>query len=100
MELDGIVEFLQIVSQLKKAKRSGWISQVGVKDPESVADHSFMCTVLAMCIGDINDFNVQKIMRMALLHDIHESIIGDYDQYAKEKIGSLQMKDMERKAIS
>ena len=100
MELDGIVEFLRVVSQLKKVKRSGWISQVGVKDPESVADHSFMCTVLAMCVGDINGFDVQKIMRMALLHDIHESIIGDYDQCAKEKIGSTQMKVLERKAIT
>lgn len=100
MGSDGIVEFLQTVSQLKKVKRSGWISQVGVRDPESVADHSFVCTVLAMCVGDINGFNVEKIMRMALLHDIHESIIGDYDQYAKEKIGSLKLKAMERQTIS
>ena len=92
MELNEIVEFSQIVARLKKVKRSGWISHVGVKDPESVADHSFMCTLLAMCIGDMEGYDVKKLMRMALLHDVQESVTGDYDQYAKEKIGSLQMK--------
>jgi len=99
MELNEIVEFSQIVARLKKVKRSGWISHVGVKDPESVADHSFMCTLLAMCIGDMEGYDVKKLMRMALLHDVQESVTGDYDQYAKEKIGSLQMKAIERKAI-
>lgn len=100
MESDRLFEFLQIASKLKKVKRSGWISEAKVEDPESVADHSFMCTLLAMCFGDLKSLDVQKVMRMALLHDIHEVIIGDYDRSAKEKIGSLQMKAMEKKAIS
>ena len=80
-------------------KRSGWISQVGINKPESVADHSFRCAILAMCIGDLLDLDSGKLIRMMLLHDIHEAKTGDFDSQAKRVIGNLEIKKREKDAI-
>ena len=97
--LEEIVDFVQKTGLLKKVKRSGWISWVGVERPESVADHSFRSAILAMCIADLKGLNTEKLMRMLLLHDVHEAIIGDYDYFAKRKIGRSELKKKELEAI-
>jgi putative hydrolase of HD superfamily len=37
---------------------------------------------------------------MALLHDVHEALIGDYDYFDKKKIGLDEVKEREEKAIN
>jgi 5'-deoxynucleotidase len=37
---------------------------------------------------------------MALLHDVHEALIGDYDYFDKKKIGLDEVKHREKKAIN
>jgi len=97
--LEKIVDFVQKVGFLKKIKRSGWISWVGIENPESVADHSFRSAVLAMCIADLKGLNTEKLMRMLLLHDVHEALIGDYDYFAKRKISRSELKRKEHEAM-
>jgi putative hydrolase of HD superfamily len=99
MSLEELIEFSEIIGKLKVVKRAGWISHVGITKPESVADHSFRCAILAMFIGDLQGVNTEKLIRMLLLHDIQESITGDYDYYAKEEIGTPTVKLQERIAI-
>ena len=36
-----LANFFNFVMGLKTIKRSGWINKVKVKDPESVADHTY-----------------------------------------------------------
>lgn len=96
----GIVDFLLKVGRLKKVKRSGWISWVGIENPESVADHSFRSSLIAMCIADLKGLDAEKLMRMLLLHDIHEAITGDYDYFAKMEIGKVEVKKRELTAIN
>ena len=96
MPLGKLIEFSEIIGKLKVVKRSGWISHVGIAEPESVADHSYRCAVLAMCIGDFVDADTKKLIKMLLLHDIQEVIVGDYDSYAKEKMGTSRVKSQER----
>ncbi len=88
----GIVDFLQNAGRLKKVKRSGWISWVGIEIPESVADHSYRSALIAMCVADLKVFDAEKLIRMLLLHDVHEALIGDYDYFAKKEIGELEIK--------
>ena len=97
--LEGIIQFLKKTGKLKRVKRSGWISQVGIENPESVADHSFRSAVLAMCIADLEGLNAEKLVRMLLLHDVHEAVIGDYDYFAKKKISSSELEKRKREAI-
>jgi putative hydrolase of HD superfamily len=99
MSSEKLIEFSEIIGKLKVVNRSGWVSHVGITKPESVADHSFRCAILAMSIGDLLGVDTEKLIRMLLLHDIQESITGDYDYYAKEEIGTPTVKLKERKAI-
>jgi len=95
----GIVEFLQRAGKLKRVRRTGWLSWVGIENPESVADHSYRSALIAMCIADLKEMNAEKLMRMLLLHDVHEAIIGDYDYFAKKQIGEHEVKKRELEAI-
>lgn len=81
MSLKNTLNYLQFFKEVGKSKRllrSGWIRE-GIKDPESVADHSFRVGVLAMVLADKFDsvLDKAKLIKMALLHDIGEAITGD-----------------------
>jgi len=82
-----ILSLATIAGALKKVKRKGWITWVGIENPESVAEHSFRCAVLAMCIGDLKKLNTEKLIKITLLHDIHEALTGDYDYFDKQRMG-------------
>lgn len=99
MALEELIKFSNVIGKLKVLKRSGWISQVGITEPESVADHSFRCAVLAMCIGDLTNVDTEKLIKMLLLHDIQEAQTGDYDHHAKREIGLSEVKFRERIAV-
>ncbi len=99
MSLAKLIEFSEVTGKLKVVDRSGWISQVGIAKPESVADHSYRCAILAMCIGDFLGADTEKLISMLLLHDLQESVMGDYDYQAKKEIGTTTVKLKERNAI-
>ncbi|HKU32890.1 MAG TPA: HD domain-containing protein [Candidatus Nitrosotalea sp.] len=71
-------EFFYIVSELKKVSRKGWKEKVGIPHPESVADHSYGTAIMAMVLSDYKSMDAEKMMKMALLHDLAESITGDF----------------------
>ncbi len=94
-----LVDFGKQVGKLKKLARKGWVSSVGVRKPESVADHSFRTAILVMCLSDLKGFDSDKLMKMALLHDLHEAIMGDLDYFDKQQIGEVEVKRREEAAI-
>src|SRR5579863_4506443 len=81
-----LFDFFYLVSELKKVPRKGWISKVGIERPESVADHSYGTAMMAMVLSDSHTLDTEKILKMALLHDLAESITGDFmpDEISKE----------------
>ena len=94
-----IEKFFQKVLKLKNIPRRGWKEKLKINNPESVADHSYSTTVMSMIFSDLEGLNTKKIIRMALLHDLAESITGDIipDYITKdEKINkeSLAMKQI------
>ena len=62
---------------LKTIHREGWKENLQINYPESVADHSYSVSVMSMILADLEGLNTEKIIKMALLHDLAESIIGD-----------------------
>lgn len=92
-------EFLQVVGKLKAARRSGWVSQVDIEEPESVADHSFRCAIIAMCICNLTDVDVERLVPMLLLHDIQEAVTGDFDSLKKKELGIVRVEALEKAAI-
>ena len=69
--------FFQIAN-LKNLPRAGWKSKLHLKDSESVAEHSYMMTVMSMVLSDLKNMKTEKILRMSLIHDWAESKIGDF----------------------
>lgn len=73
-----LTEFFNIILELKKTQRKGWKEKAGIQHPESVADHTYGVSVLAMVFADKYGMNSEKLLKMALLHDLAESVTGDF----------------------
>ena len=94
-----LFDFFYVISELKKVSRKGWKEKVNIDKPESVADHSYGTALMAMIFSDINNLNTEKTIKMALLHDIAESITGDFtpNEISKENKMAIEnevMKDL------
>ena len=72
----NLVEFFKIVGKLKRIKRTGWVNHK-VPSPESVADHSFRVSLMVMVLAPQIGADVNKAVKMALVHDIGEAKVGD-----------------------
>lgn len=92
--MDGIIEFLRAVGRLKGLPRTGWL-EAGVKNPESVAEHSHRTAVIAMVLADLQGQDAEKAMRMALLHDLAEAETGDLTPEQKRHRELDYMRDEE-----
>lgn len=83
-----MINFLAELMRLKSVPRIGWLLR-GVRDVESVASHSFGVAVIAMLLADRArargiEVNVERLLRMALLHDMAESRTGDLPSTIKQ----------------
>ena len=91
-----ISEFFYQIANLKTTQRSGWQSKLNLSNSESVAEHTYMMSVMAMILSDIKNLNTEKIIKMSLLHDWAESKIGDFmpDEVTNEEKSMLEDKAM------
>lgn len=79
------IDFIFQLSNLR-IKRSGWLS-VGIRDCESVAEHSFRTAFIAYIIAiheGLTKEMAKDALMLALLHDVHETRIGDLNALAKK----------------
>ncbi|MEE9151611.1 MAG: HD domain-containing protein [Thermoplasmata archaeon] len=76
MKYDELMVLFHKIGELKRMKRSGWLRHE-IQEPESVADHSFRTAFMAMIVGDLMDVNTEKLVKMALIHDLAEVVAGD-----------------------
>ena len=74
----GLSPFFHCILQLKSVRRAGWVSKVDIKNAESVADHTFSMCAMAMLLSDMLGLDTRRVMKMVILHDLAESIAGDY----------------------
>lgn len=69
-----------IMQSIKDVKRTGWVN-LGIEDPENVAEHMYDCWLIGVTHlpeeYDDPDYSKDKILKMLLIHDIGESIVGD-----------------------
>ena len=87
-----ISEFFFQIAGLKKLPRSGWKIKLGLNDSESVAEHSYMMSVMSMVLADMKSLNSEKVIKMSILHDWAESKIGDFmpDEIGHDKKSELE----------
>jgi len=74
--MENNLNFLIEIQKLKETPRSGWVL-MKVKNPETIADHIFQVTFFGWLLGKEKNLNVEKIIKMALSHDLCEVYAGD-----------------------
>lgn len=93
------------LQRLKRLDRTGWILRGLPNGTESVASHSFGVSVTAMLLADKLlaqgiVVNVEKVLRIALLHDWAEVRVGDMPRTATLYFGAEARKQAETSAFS
>ncbi|CDF77573.1 unnamed protein product [Chondrus crispus] len=73
---EDLLSFFRFVGKLKTIKRTGWVKR-GVHDPESVSDHMYRMALMAMAVGGNDSARRDRLIKMALVHDLAESEVGD-----------------------
>jgi putative hydrolase of HD superfamily len=78
--MKNILNFLIEVGKLKEKKRRGWIVHQ-IKNPESTAEHIFHLTILVWVLGKKKKLNIERAIKMALIHDLCEVYAPDLTPY-------------------
>jgi len=90
MNLPKLLLFLNQLEKLKCITRHSWISN---GRQESVAEHSWRLAVLVLVLKDnLKDYDIDKLVKMALFHDLGEVKFGDVPGFLKTQ------KDIENEA--
>ena len=91
MEPEKLIETLAVAERLKDATRHCYTSR---GRSESVAEHSWRITLMAYLVSDeFPEANLEKLMKMCLIHDLGEAFTGDIPTFEKSE------KDEEKEAL-
>jgi putative hydrolase of HD superfamily len=85
-DLGAVANFLFEAGTLKQARRTGWW-MAGVRDPESVAEHSWRTSLIASVIAQLEGADPARAALMAVWHDSQESRTGDVNHLGKKYMG-------------
>lgn len=83
MQITDLLNILHIVEKLKNTTRHSYTS--GGRH-ESVAEHTFRAAIMAYFVKDeFPDIDIDKVIKMCLIHDLGESFTGDIPSFNKTK---------------
>jgi len=83
MQARKLIEFLSIIEKLKCNTRHSWTSS-GRR--ESVAEHCWRLAVTALLVaGEFAEVNIEKVVKMCLIHDFGEAVTGDIPSFNKTR---------------
>jgi len=79
--MKDLLNFFIEVGKLKRMPREGWVINQ-IKKPESIAEHIFRTTIMVWILGKKKgNLNVEKLLKIALIHDLCEVYAGDTTPY-------------------
>jgi putative hydrolase of HD superfamily len=92
------------LQRLKTLERTGWTLRGMPNGTESVAAHSFGVSVTAMLLADELKsrgvtLDLERVLKMALVHDWAEARIGDMPKTATDYFGTNARKSAETRAF-
>ena len=92
------------LQRLKGLERTGWMLRGLGRGAESVAAHSYGVAVVSMLLADELtargvELDVEKVLRIALIHDWAEARVGDMPRTATEYFGADSRRNAERAAF-
>lgn len=81
MRPEVFLDILSVAERLKCNTRHSWTSE-GRR--ESVAEHSWRLTLMALLAGDeFPQLDMNKVLRMCVIHDLGEAFTGDIPSFEK-----------------
>jgi putative hydrolase of HD superfamily len=88
-----MLPILSDLQRLKRLDRTGWVLRGLAPGAESVAAHSYGVAVAAMLLADEArargvELDVERVLRLALLHDLAEARTGDMPRTMAEYYGA------------
>lgn len=92
--MGNLFVFFRNIQELKEKKRRGWLLHQ-IKDSENTSSHIFRMAILAWLLGRKKGLNIEKVIKMALIHDIGEALTFDetpYDPLLPRETDSAQTK--------
>ena len=92
-----LLDFFAEAGMLKRVKRSGWWV-LGIKNSESVAEHSFRCAIIGYVVAKMERADPYRVLLMCLFNDLHEARINDLHKMAQPYFKDF--KNAEDKAFS
>lgn len=87
------VAFLTEAGHLKNLDRAGW-RIAGLRNPESVAEHSYRVAVVAYVLAVMEGCNPDRAATLAIFHDIPEARIGDVPSVGKPFVRTAPAADV------
>lgn len=88
----ALLNFISEAGLLKRVMRSGWWV-IGIKDAETVAEHSFRCSVIGYVIACMENVPAYKVLLMTLFNDIHEARINDLHKMSQRYVETRKAED-------
>lgn len=74
------LNFLIEAGKLKRIKRKGWVLRK-INNPETIAEHTFRMTIMAWLLCNRKKLDINKVIKMSLIHDLCEVCAGDTTPY-------------------
>lgn len=92
------------LQRLKTLERTGWMLRGLPQGSESVAAHSYGVAIAAMLLADAikargEAIDIERVVRMSLLHDWAETRVGDMPRTATEYFGRDARRRAEQSAF-
>lgn len=94
-----LIELFYEINHLKRLLRQGWLRSIPAEQCESVAEHTFGVALLAWALAErfFPGLDPEKILKLALIHDIGEIHAGDITPY--DGISAAEKNQAEQQAV-
>lgn len=107
MDHERTIDLLSEIQTLKRLPRSGWLMR-GVPHVESVADHSLGVGLVALILADVltahgdlaAPLDGEKVLTLALLHDLAEVRLTDLPLSAAQLLSAPVKRQAEEQALA
>jgi putative hydrolases of HD superfamily len=85
--MSALVRLFYEAGQLKRSRRTGWW-RAGVRDPESVAEHSWRTAVIAYFVALAEGADPERAATIGVFHDLAETRIGDIEYVGRRYLNA------------
>lgn len=102
--MEAILRLRDDILRLKRLRRAGYL-HYGLEDGEHIADHVFGVVFWSLLVADhLRDqgqpLSRERVLVMALLHELGEARLGDLHYEARDLLGHDRVQEAEARAVA